>query len=119
MCTKKELSVPHIIIEHNRELEGELNLGEFAKSMHKCLSKQDTVKLNAIKTRLIPVDHVLVGDNSDPDTMIHITILLLTGRSSELKETMANAIFYKAQEIIGDIGCSLSVNVDELGTYVK
>lgn len=115
--------LPHIIIEHDSSISKKLNLGSMVKDLHTNLASQKTVKLEFLKTRTIEVDNVLIGTGKH-NQMIHVNVLLLTGRSTELKEKMSNDLFdivkdYLDKSEIGMEDCSLSVNVDELGSYRK
>ena len=110
--------MPHIIIEHDKEVATQINLSLLCKSLHSTLADQETVKPEAIKTRTIEIDHVIVADGTN-NKMIHVEVRLLGGRSDSLKETMANALFLRAQELLVDISCSLTVNISELGIYKK
>lgn len=110
--------MPHIIIEHSKEVSKVVNVKELSKALHQTLSKQDTVSLNSIKTRSIECDNALVGDGTN-NHFIHIQVLLLSGRSEKLKEKMAFNLHETAKNTLGTFACSLSINIDELGTYKK
>ena len=110
--------MPHIIIEHTKDIAEAVNTHDLNKKLHVCLAAQETVKLESVKTRAIPVENAVVGDGSIED-FVHITVLLLEGRSKELKATMAQNIFNEAQSMLKDVNCALSVNVDDLGVYQK
>lgn len=110
--------MPHIIIEHDTKTKEAIDLTELSMCLHETLANQETIKLEAIKTRTIEIDNVIVGEG-DNNQMLHVEIRLLTGRSSELKETMANAIYQEASTKLQDTNCLLTVNVSELGVYKK
>jgi len=110
--------MPHIIVEHTKKIGTDLDLSLLNKELHKCLSQQDTVNLPSIKTRSIEVANAIVGDGKSND-FVHINVLLLTGRSDELKKIMAEKLFDVASTYIKDFHCLLSVNIDELGIYKK
>tara|TARA_Y100000385_G_C12825917_1_gene522394 strand:- start:400 stop:735 length:336 start_codon:yes stop_codon:yes gene_type:complete len=111
--------MPHIIIEHDSKIKSEVDLSILADTLHSSLAAQKTVKLEALKTRTIEVENVLIGNNDMPNKMIHITVLLLAGRSDELKEKMAKSLFDKTKELLDGFSCSITVNIDELATYIK
>ena len=111
--------MPHIIIEHDSKTKKEINLSKLAQSLHAILATHETVKLEALKTRTVEVENVIIGNNEMPNKMIHVTVLLLAGRSNELKETMAKSLFDKTHEILDGHPCSITVNIDELATYIK
>ncbi len=110
--------MPHIIIEHTKLVSEKIDIKQFNKDIHNCLSNQETVSLESIKTRSIELDNTLVGNGSN-NNFVHITILLLQGRSSELKAKMADNIYKQAKSSLENIDCLISVNIDELGVYKK
>ena len=110
--------MPHIIIEHNKTTNKQIDLSHLAKEVHSTLAAQETVSLESIKTRTIEIENVIVADGSH-NQMVHIEIRLLSGRSEELKEKMAKAVHEKANNILSDINCILTINISELGTYIK
>lgn len=111
--------MPHIIIEHDSNIKNEIDLSNLVKTLHSTLATHETIKLEALKTRTIEVGNVLIGNSDMPNKMIHITVLLLAGRSDELKETMAKSLFDKTREALKGSICSVTVNIDELATYIK
>jgi 5-carboxymethyl-2-hydroxymuconate isomerase len=110
--------MPHIIIEHDKETKDKADLSKLSSALHQTLSEQETIKLESIKTRTIEIDNVLVADGSN-NKMLHVEVRLLSGRSVELKETMANAVYNEAQKYLEGIECMLTVNISELGVYKK
>jgi 5-carboxymethyl-2-hydroxymuconate isomerase len=110
--------MPHIIIEHDEKTKNEIDLSKLAKSLHLNLASQDTIKLEAIKTRTVELKNVIVGTGAS-NRMIHIEVLLLEGRSQELKEYIAQELFNLTQIMLQDLECALTVNIAELGVYKK
>ncbi len=110
--------MPHIIIEHDQETASEIELSKLCHALHKTLSEQETVNLEAIKTRTIEVKNSIVAKGIN-NKLLHIEVRLLTGRSESLKEEMASAIFTRAKEFLSENQCALSVNISELGVYKK
>ena len=110
--------MPHIVIEHDSEIKKNIDLKKLAHSLHQTMASQETVALEALKTRTIEVSNVIIGDGKD-NKMIHVEVQLLTGRSDELKVKMGEDIFLECKKYLEGIVCSLSVNVTELGTYKK
>lgn len=108
--------MPHIIVEHTGLDSKDINA--LNKNLHTCLSEQETVSLESIKTRSMRVENAFVGDASNNE-FVHITVLLLTGRSEELKKTIAQNLFDCAKTNLKNANLKLSVNVEELGVYKK
>jgi len=110
--------LPHIIVEHSKDISKDVCFKSLNQDLHNCLAKQETVSLKSIKTRSVEVDNVIVG-SGEANNFIHINVLLLSGRSEELKSMMADSLFKIAQNYIYKFNCVLSVNISELGTYKK
>jgi 5-carboxymethyl-2-hydroxymuconate isomerase len=111
--------MPHIIIEHNTEANSELDLNNISKSLHFGLAEFPTIKLSAIKTRTHEVKNVFIGEESTPNKFIHITLLLLEGRSSELKEEIIKGLFNIASRQVSNQDYTITVETRDLGTYFK
>jgi 5-carboxymethyl-2-hydroxymuconate isomerase len=111
--------MPHIIVEYTSTMK--LDMPELLSQLHESLAGQDTVKIKAIKTRGVPVQHVIVGTGDWSDKMIHITLKLLPGRSDELKRTMAQDLHVIAKGFVKDDSASVTVEVTELheASYIK
>ena len=90
--------MPHIIVEYTDHLDGHVDVPKLLSALHDSLAGQDTIDVHGIKTRATPVQYVIVGDGSEPDKMIHITLRLLPGRGDDLKKTMAQGLFETAQK---------------------
>ncbi len=107
--------MPHIVLEHN--LEDEDQVRYICKKLHGALSRQETVKLESIKTRAFFVSSLVIGDGTQHEAFAHVTLKLLKGRSEELKQTMGEALLeiLKGSIKTGSIG----VEVAELQTYLK
>ena len=80
--------MPHIIVEHTADVK---DVPVLLEKLHTCLAEQETVTLESIKTRAVPVTHVILGDGTK-NAMLHITIKLLAGRSDDLLSTISGAL---------------------------
>lgn len=111
--------MPHIIVEYTSTMKHDIP--ELLSQLHENLAGQDTVKIKAIKTRGIPVQHVIVGTGGWSDKMIHIALKLLPGRSDELKRTMSQDLHDVAKAFVQDDSVSITVEVTELheASYIK
>ncbi|MCD8496704.1 MAG: 5-carboxymethyl-2-hydroxymuconate Delta-isomerase [Alphaproteobacteria bacterium] len=111
--------MPHIIVEYTDHLK--VGIPELLKKLHFTLADQDTVALEAIKTRAIPVHDVVIADGNAGDKMIHVTLKLLPGRSDELKKTMAQALWQITRDHVDDNTIMLTAEVTELhaASYTK
>jgi len=104
--------MPHIIVEHTNDIGDVQGLLE---SLHDTLAAQDTAKLEAIKTRSIPLDNYVVGDRSK-SSMVHVTLKLMPGRSDELKNTMTTALESAVKQAVTD---QTSVTVEAMELHAE
>jgi 5-carboxymethyl-2-hydroxymuconate isomerase len=107
--------MPHIILEHN--IEDEEVVKYTCKKLHGSLAKQETIKLESIKTRSILVSSLILGDGLDKGVFAHVNLKLLPGRSGELKEQMSKALLETLESTIKT--GSFSVELNELEAYSK
>jgi 5-carboxymethyl-2-hydroxymuconate isomerase len=111
--------MPHIIVEYSATMK--LDMPELLSQLHVNLAEQDTIKIKAIKTRAVPVQHVIIGTGGWSDKMLHITLKLLPGRSDDLKRTMSQGLHDIAKDFVKDDSISITVEVAELHepSYIK
>jgi len=107
--------VPHIILEHNVDDEEVVKYA--CKKLHGCLAKQETIKLESIKTRSILVSSVILGDGIEKGLFAHVNLKLLPGRGVELKEQMSKALLQSLESSFKK--GSFSVELNELESYTK
>ncbi len=107
--------MPHIILEHN--LEDEFFVNRICKKLHNTLSKQESVKLESIKTRSLFVSDLIFSNNLKKVDFAHVQLKLLSGRSEELKMQMSGALLEVLKNEISE--GTLSVEVQELRSYSK
>lgn len=104
--------MPHIIVEHSEDIS--LDIPEFLQALHMDLSTKDTIDINTIKTRSIPLKHAYVGPAPFEAKMIHIEVKLLPGRPDELKEKMSRGLHEVAQIFVNGQNVNISVEIQEL-----
>lgn len=110
--------MPHIVIEHSG-LGQNLDLASLSIKLHNTLSGHETINLAAIKTRTIESSHANIGTSSMANKFIHITLLLLPGRSDELKLKIVKNLYDDTLLFLTDKNCSVSVETRDLGVYFK
>lgn len=108
--------MPHLIIEHSREISLQSGFEELVRELHFTFAKLKTVKLEAVKTRTMASDHVLVGDGSKRE-FIFLRVLLLSGRSVEIKEEFTQVLTEILKKHIYQEICCLSIEIVELQHY--
>ena len=111
--------MPHIIVEHSGNTN--LDLPALLQELHSDLAQKDTIDITQIKTRSLESENPIVGDNTNRDSFVHITLRLLTGRDEALRQSMGQSLFNIAQNHINNQDVALSVEVAEMtaSTYFK
>ena len=110
--------MPHVIIEHDKEIKDKIDLSELTSLLHESVASQESVKLEFLKSRTVESENVIIGDSTS-NLFLHVDLRLLSGRSKELKEKMAQDIYAILKEKTSHLACSLTVDVSELGVYIK
>lgn len=114
--------MPHIIIEYSDNLT-DVNITDLVDDCHHALNGLHNVSTDRVKTRAIKLDNFLVGIHGNKGEMIHITLRLLAGRSSEARYELAQMLYDKARAHIPVAqypDSALTVEVVELdkATYI-
>ena len=78
--------MPHIIVEYSDQLS--LDMTALLTELHDGLTEDPSVDKARIKTRAIPLQICIVGEESVPDEMVHITLKLMP-RPEDVREKMA------------------------------
>jgi 5-carboxymethyl-2-hydroxymuconate isomerase len=110
--------MPHITIEHPQAANKDIQLGKLAQNLHNYLAEHETINKPAIKTRTLQVENIFVGEDENENLFIHVTILLLAGRSQDLKDTIVENIYVRTKTFI-PANYILSVETRDLDTYFK
>lgn len=110
--------MPHIRIEHSKEIADAIYIDNLARELHELLGEQESIEPNNVKTRSIQVDNVYLGKDIEQN-FLHITVQLLPGRSDELKDEIAEALFNRTKEVSQAHTCRISVELSELAVYKK
>lgn len=114
--------MPHITLEYSESLKGHFELHTLLRRVHEELASFPTVDKHKIKSRAIALQDCIVGNDDDPDQMIHVTVKLLTGRDTELRRSMGEALQRVVKShLLSDLYCSVTVHIMEMDkeTYAE
>ena len=84
--------MPHIIVEYSDSLIVDFKIEALLHDLHENLAGQPTIDKARIKTRAIPLQHCIVGDDDALNEMIHIAVKLMPGRDDALRKTIAESL---------------------------
>lgn len=110
--------MPHIIVEYSTNLENQIDIPAMLDDMHDALANEGVDK-GRIKTRALPLPHVVVGNQGQEGHMVHITLLLLEGRDTQTKKTYATPIHSIAKKVAPE-ECAVTLEVRDMisETYI-
>jgi len=112
--------MPHIIIEASKNVSQNISSAAMVQHAHNALGEA-LDDASRIKTRLIVADEVCVGDEGIRGAMVHVTLLLLEGRTIKLKNSYSDAILEAIKPHLKAIpNCKLTCEVRDMDkkTYV-
>lgn len=104
--------MPHIIIEHSKNLHDRVDFPSLLKNLHETLAAQG-IDQSRIKTRNICLEHSIVGDHGADGMMIHTTLLLLEGRDIPTKTSYGQAL-YDVMKAAAPERCAVTLEVRDM-----
>ena len=110
--------MPQIVVEYTPSLN--LDIPKLTHDLHHSFAAQDTVNIEALKTRAIKLEQAIIGNQGLGD-MIHIMAIMLPGRSDDLRRKMAEDLHSIAREYVPDASVSITAETIELHaeSYIK
>lgn len=104
--------MPHIIIEHSNGLEDSHDLQALCDTLWKHFAHHPHVNgADTVRVRTIAATASRIG--VEPQSFAHATLLLLPGRSEDVRQEMAEMILAALEESLPDVG-SLTVRLTAL-----
>lgn len=104
--------MPHITIEHSAGLEQSHNLQALCDALWESLAHHPDVNgPDTVRVRTIAATASRIG--VEPQSFAHATLLLLPGRSDEVRQEMAEMILAALEKALPDVG-SLTVRLTDL-----
>ncbi|MBE9397618.1 5-carboxymethyl-2-hydroxymuconate Delta-isomerase [Pontibacterium sp. N1Y112] len=110
--------MPHCIVEYSVELEDVLTPAMLMEAVHDGALGSGLFDGPDIKTRLVAYTHYQVGNEKKP--FVHVSAKILSGRSSEQKQVLAQSILDKMR-VLALANISLTVEVLDMdrSSYAK
>lgn len=108
--------MPHIRVEYSQTLDDhpEFDIRTLLENMHYALGQrsQNNVSLDRVKSRAISYPHFLIGDGKGETKFIIVTLLLMPGRSDEVKKEIAEEQLSLIQKYLDDLSAQTRITVD-------
>lgn len=76
--------MPNITVEFSPALD-HVDWPGFAQELHPVIVETADARLEACKTRTLPIEYEVVGAEADGHAIVNVTIALLAGRTDETK----------------------------------
>lgn len=108
--------MPHLILEHSEKLTLKKDLPALLHDLHFTFAKQETVKLEAVKTRSFQTVNNIVGDGSKPEH-VFLRVYMLKGRSEDLKNKFTQVLLEILKNHLDSRLCCLCIELCELQNY--
>ncbi|MER5915102.1 isomerase [Streptomyces sp. NPDC001982] len=83
--------MPQITIDRSPALD-HVDWSELAVALHPVVVEKASARLEACKTRVVRTEDEVVGADADGPAIVHVTIALLAGRTTEAKAELAEAV---------------------------
>ena len=117
--------MPHCILEYSSNTSEKVDTRHLFEMIHSLFIEQGEFDLPKIKSRAVRHEHFYVGDGSDANAFVHLTLSIFEGRSLSLRQDLGRRVlsFLKqefAQSLV-ERNCSITVEIKEMSrdTYFK
>lgn len=111
--------MPHLVIECSNKISNLINSNIIFPELHKYIVKNLPTDISTCKSRVIVYDNYYVAENNNNE-FINITLKILPGRSSEIKEKIGKYLLGYFKEIANkniDFNTSVSVEIADLSSF--
>ncbi|SLN11573.1 hypothetical protein ROA7450_00098 [Roseovarius albus] len=104
--------MPHLILEHSADLGKDHNLQALCDTMwNHVVAHPPVTGPETVRVRTIAASASRIG--VEPQSFVHATLLLLPGRSDEVRQGIAQMVLDALDKELPEIG-SISVRLDDL-----
>lgn len=117
--------MPQLELEYSAELPIGDELRKLAVDLHHVIAREADADLESFKTRITPLQNVVIGDGDPKNAMVHLDIRLLSGRNNAMKFAIGEASLVALRDrlewLVGDYQVQFTVEVHDLdrGNYFK
>ncbi|WP_339858683.1 5-carboxymethyl-2-hydroxymuconate isomerase [Thalassospira alkalitolerans] len=110
--------MPQIEIEYSANLPIVEQLRALAISLHREIAVVADAEPASFKTRLSPLENVVIADGGPHHGMVHLDVRLLSGRSDDVKYEVGRialeTLRVHLENLVGDYAVQFSVEVHDL-----
>ncbi|AJD50199.1 5-carboxymethyl-2-hydroxymuconate isomerase [Thalassospira sp. MBR-102] len=110
--------MPQLEIEYSANLPITEQLRGLAISLHREIAKAADADLESFKTRLSPLENVVIADGGPKHGMVHLDVRLLSGRSDDVKHAVGaialETVRAHLENLVGNFDVQFTVEVHDL-----
>ena len=110
--------MPQLEIEYSANLPIKDELSKLAVDLHYVIAREADADLDSFKTRITPLENVVIADGDARNAMVHLDIRLLSGRMDAVKfatgEAALAALCDRLEWLVGDYEVQFTVEVRDL-----
>ncbi|MCC9621497.1 5-carboxymethyl-2-hydroxymuconate isomerase [Thalassospira sp. MA62] len=110
--------MPQLELEYSAQLPIKDALSTLAVELHSVIARETDADLGAFKTRLSPLENVIIADGAPDQAMVHLDIRLLSGRTAEAKYAAGAAALSVLRDgletLVGGYKVQFTVEVHDL-----
>jgi len=103
--------MPHIMLETAGDFISEEDINPLLLSLHKLVSDIAEADINSCKSRLVQHQQYCIGEGKKDSHFLHLTIKLLTGRTTEQLDTLGDAAFKLLKLKFGALSHNIDITV--------
>ena len=111
--------MPQLEIEYSAQLPIKDELSKLAVDLHYVIAREADADLDSFKTRITPLENVVIGDGDARNAMVHLDIRLLSGRINSVKfatgEAALAALIDRLEWLVGDYQGQFTIAVHDRG----
>jgi 5-carboxymethyl-2-hydroxymuconate isomerase len=117
--------VPHLTLEYTKNVEQNVNFQDLFSVLHDILADVGGVNIDNCKSRAIRRDDYHIGTGEADKAFVHLELLLLEGRSSELKQEIGRRIlkvlteYYASSQAERDLQITVQIGDIQRSGYFK
>ena len=112
--------MPHLILEYSKNLSNEINFKPLFLNLHQMLAEQLPTYIASCKSRCIAHEVFFLGNCTDENTFVHLTIKILSGRSDQNKNQIGTTILQILRDFFqphANTPLQISVEIQELDQH--
>jgi 5-carboxymethyl-2-hydroxymuconate isomerase len=103
--------MPHFVLEYSRDVEQSADIPAVMKTVQDVADECDFMNVADVKIRAKAYDHFLMP--SAGQSFLHVTVYLLSGRSDDMKESLAISLREKLTALLPTV-TSVSFDIRDM-----